>query len=268
MPAMPVPAGMRVEPTSPMSRTSSSVAGSCNHTETRSAARPCRAALATSASMVCRSKGAASLLATARMGSRSRADRPRNGVAPPMGRSIAQTLPSLEMPPPSILSARRIARKERDMTRLALAAMLVCAPAAARVVRVEIASREPVLGGRELGAAGAYERLAGRVYFALDPSNPHNRAIVDLDRAARSPSGAVEFSADLIVLRPKDAGRSNGSLIVDVPNRGGMLTGRNVISRETDVDLYYLRNGYTIAGVGWQFDVRPDRDLLHLQAPI
>ena len=151
---------------------------------------------------------------------------------------------------------------------LALAAILVGTPAAARVVRVEIASRESVLGGREFGAVGAYERLSGRVYFALDPANPHNRAIVDLERATRSSSGAVEFAADLIVLRPKEVARSNGSLIVDVPNRGGMLTGRNVIAKDTDVDAYYLRNGYTIAGVGWQFDVRPDKDLLHLQAPI
>src|SRR2546427_86439 len=152
--------------------------------------------------------------------------------------------------------------------RTAAAAILDGTPAAARVVGVEIASRESVLGGREFGAVGAYERLSGRVYFALDPANPHNRAIVDLERATRSSSGAVEFAADLIVLRPKEVARSNGSLIVDVPNRGGMLTGRNVIAKDTDVDAYYLRNGYTIAGVGWQFDVRPDKDLLHLQAPI
>jgi Alpha/beta hydrolase domain len=154
------------------------------------------------------------------------------------------------------------------MIRLTLSAFLICTPAAAKVLRVEITSRELVLGGREFGAVGSYERLAGRVYFALDPANPHNQAIVDLERAPRNQGGAVEFSADLIVLRPKSRARANGALIVDVPNRGGMLTGRNVILKDADVDAYYLRNGYTIAAVGWQFDVRPDKDLLHLQAPI
>ncbi|HYZ89672.1 MAG TPA: alpha/beta hydrolase domain-containing protein, partial [Myxococcales bacterium] len=154
------------------------------------------------------------------------------------------------------------------MIRLGLAAILVCTPAVARVVRVEITSREPILAGREFGPVGSYERLAGRVYFALDPANPHNRAIVDLERAPRNRSGAVEFSADLIVLRPRNRARANGALVVDVPNRGQMLTGHNVIAGDADVDSYYLRNGYTIAAVGWQFDVRSEQGLLHLQAPI
>ncbi len=56
-------------------------------------------------------------------------------------------------------------------------------PLEARVLRVEIASRTDVLNGRAFGAAGAYERIAGRVYFSLAVDNPHNQRIVDLRNA-------------------------------------------------------------------------------------
>src|SRR5205807_832527 len=67
----------------------------------------------------------------------------------------------------------------------------------AHVTRVEILSREDVQGGRAFGLAGAYEKITGRVYFAVSPENVHNRQIVDLDKAPRNAQGEVEFSADL-----------------------------------------------------------------------
>ncbi|HTD82827.1 MAG TPA: hypothetical protein VK648_03450, partial [Gemmatimonadaceae bacterium] len=49
--------------------------------------------------------------------------------------------------------------------------------ALARVVRIEIVSRVDISG---TFAGRAYERIAGRVYFAFDPLNPANAQIVDL----------------------------------------------------------------------------------------
>jgi len=80
----------------------------------------------------------------------------------------------------------------------------------AGVTRIEISSHQDVLGGHTFGATGAYEKLFGKVYFALDLSNPHNRIIADLDKAPRNAQGRVEFSADLFILRPKDGSRANG----------------------------------------------------------
>src|SRR6185437_6212118 len=70
----------------------------------------------------------------------------------------------------------------------------------AEVTRVEISSRQDVLGGKNFGAVGAYEKLSGKVYFAVDPGNPHNKIIADLDKAPRNQQGKVEFSADLFIL--------------------------------------------------------------------
>src|SRR6266853_215388 len=100
---------------------------------------------------------------------------------------------------------------------------LLLAPAATRaeVTRVEITSRQDVLNGKAFGAVGAYEKLAGKVYFAVDPNNPHNKIIADIEKAPRNAQGKVEFSADLFILKPKDTSRGNGVAFFEVVNRGG-----------------------------------------------
>jgi len=138
---------------------------------------------------------------------------------------------------------------------------VICGSALARVDHIDVTSRTDYLGGKVFGLAGAYERIQGRAYFALDPANAHDCVIVDLDKAPRNAKGEVEFSADVDILVPKKGG--NGTLFVNVPNRGGRF-----FIREQNVDEYYLRQGYTLAEVGWQFDVRPDPKLLRLYAPV
>jgi len=147
------------------------------------------------------------------------------------------------------------------MRRFAFAALFLATTALARVDHVDVTSRTDYLGGKTFGLAGAYERIQGRAYFALDPANAHDRVIVDLDKAPRNAKGEVEFSADVDILMPKRGG--NGTLFINVPNRGGRF-----FIREQNVDEYYLRQGYTLAEVGWQFDIRPDPKLLRLYAPI
>jgi len=132
-------------------------------------------------------------------------------------------------------------------------------PAHARVLRVEVASRQDVLNGRGFGASGAYERILGRVYFSLPVDNPHNARIVDLKNAVNLKSGAVEFSADFMAIRPRDAAKSNGSMILEVPNRGKSRIVALVDGGDWDVsrdagDAWLLRQGFTIVSLGWQWD--------------
>src|ERR1700674_1062339 len=93
--------------------------------------------------------------------------------------------------------------------------VLALAPGAIRaeVTRVEISSRQDVLGGKSFGTVGSYEKLSGKVYFAVDPNNSHNKIIADLDKAPRNAQGKVEFSADIFIVRPKDPSHGNSSLI-------------------------------------------------------
>src|SRR5262245_9400061 len=110
------------------------------------------------------------------------------------------------------------------MIRLALAvfaAVLVFAPAAnAEVKRLRIERREVILAGRSFGAAGPYEKLVGKVDFALDPRKPQNQGIVDLELAPTNDRGEVEFSADFYLLKPVDPKRGNGRLFYEAGNRG------------------------------------------------
>src|SRR6267142_2609918 len=114
------------------------------------------------------------------------------------------------------------ANTRRNLGVALVAVVAVLAPAITRagVTRVEISSRQDVLGGKTFGTNGAYEKLSGKVYFAVDPNNQHNKIIADIDKAPRNSQGKVEFSADLFILRPKDPSRGNGVLLFDVPNRG------------------------------------------------
>jgi hypothetical protein len=145
-------------------------------------------------------------------------------------------------------------------------------PLHARVVRVEISSRADVLQGKQFGEVGAYERIAGRVYFSVSVSNPHNRRIVDLNNAVNLKNGEVEFSADFIALRPKDAHKSNGSLLLEVPNRGharilSLLDGGDWNAANDAGDGWFLRQGFTYVSLGWQWDAAGS-DALRLYAPI
>ena len=129
----------------------------------------------------------------------------------------------------------------------------------ARVVRVDITSRADVLNGKQFGTAGSYERITGRIYISLPVTNPHNQRIVDLSNAVNLKNGEVEFSSDFIAVRPKDAGKGNGSLLLEVPNRGrgrilSLVDGGDWDLAADAGDAWLLHNGFTIVSLGWQWD--------------
>ncbi len=144
----------------------------------------------------------------------------------------------------------------------------------AHVSRVEVLSRVDVQDGRAFGLAGAYERIIGRVYFAINPENIHNQQIVDLDKAPRNAQGEVEFSADLYLFKPKDMAKGNNAVLFEVSNRGGrgilrLVNGGNSSDPNAEFgDGFLLREGYTIAWLGWQFDVADQAQNLRLSAPV
>jgi hypothetical protein len=142
----------------------------------------------------------------------------------------------------------------------------------ARVLRVEILSRQEVLNGKQFAKAGAYERLTGRIYFSVRVADQANRRIFDLANAVNLSHGEVEFSADFFAMRPKDISKSNGSLLLEIPNRGStrilsLVDGGDWELKHDAGDAWFLRNGYTVAALGWQWDA-PGSDALRLYAPI
>ena len=136
----------------------------------------------------------------------------------------------------------------------------------AEVTRIEILSRTLVEEGTSFGVVGPYEQIMARVYYAVAPENVHNQAIVDLARAPRNERGLVEFFADLHLLRPRDPGRGNGTLLLDIPNRGrARIVQRLHRSTAPRGETLLMRLGFTIAWVGWQFDIEEG---IRLEAPV
>ena len=147
----------------------------------------------------------------------------------------------------------------------------------AALLRIEVSQRSDILGSQSFGAVGPYERLTGKAYFAVDPSNPANRIICDIDKAPRNANGMVEFSADLYVLKPRDLAHGNGATLFEVSNRGGkaMLSMYNHAAGSLDPrtpdqfgDNFLLERGYTLVWLGWQPDVPRTEGLMRLYAPV
>ncbi len=101
-----------------------------------------------------------------------------------------------------------------------LAVILFVSGASAEIVRVEVDLHEDVLGGRSYGLAGPYEKFLGTMHFAVDPTNSANEIIVDIEHAPTNADGLVEFSANFTLIKPKQADRGNGTLLLGVANRG------------------------------------------------
>ncbi len=146
--------------------------------------------------------------------------------------------------------------------------------ASAEVAKVTVANRVTVAGGQAFGTTGPYEKLTGTIEFALDPKEPHNARVTDLDRAGRANDGRVHFTSDMMVLRPTDPAKGNGVLLFEVINRGrlGLLDRFNSADGANDpmalADFgngFLMREGYTLVFVGWQFDIRPPQ--IRVEAP-
>lgn len=150
--------------------------------------------------------------------------------------------------------------------------LLIPFSVSARVKRVEIRSRADVLGGQTFGNSCPYERITGRVFFSVAIANPHNRRIADLGKAENLRNGEVEFSSDFEAVHPKDAAKGNGTLLLENPNRGkphiiALADGGDQNLGKSAGDAWLLRQGFTVAALGWQWDAA-GKDALRLYAPI
>ena len=146
-----------------------------------------------------------------------------------------------------------------------IAGLFLITSADARVVRLEVQRREPILDGKAFGVTGSYEKLVGKVHFALDPKAAINQRIVDLKLApqkrARAKSSSPPISSCSSPSIPK---RGNHRLFYEVGNRGGksMLryfqkakNSKDPTSAEEIGDGALMNQGWTLLWMGWQWDV-------------
>ena len=97
----------------------------------------------------------------------------------------------------SFAGAARILRPLRfcrSVIFLAAVAIFGCAITAhARVTRVVIDQKtSPAYDGKSFGGVGKYEILTGRAFGELDPKDPHNAIITDIQFDTRNARGMEE----------------------------------------------------------------------------
>ena len=168
--------------------------------------------------------------------------------------------------------------RKRRISVVILAALLaaLAAPAAdARVVRIEVERTSPYAGGKEFGDAGPFERVDGTVYMEVDPDDPLNAVIVNLDRAPRNERGLVEFSAPFFIIKPVDMARGNQKVLYGINNRGNAIElGFQTFpplppgADPESGDGLFFRLGYTLVDAGWAGDVTTTATRLGANLPV
>lgn len=140
--------------------------------------------------------------------------------------------------------------------------VLAAQPADARVVRIEVERTTPHAGGKAFGDAGPFERLDGTAHMEVDPHDPRNAVIVNLDRAPRNERGLVEFSAPFFIIKPVDMARGNRKLLYGINNRGNPIElGFQTFpplepgADPDSADGLIFRLGYSFVDAGWAGDI-------------
>jgi hypothetical protein len=89
------------------------------------------------------------------------------------------------------------------------------------ITKVVIERKEIFADGHEFPVTGAYEKLVGKVRGEVDPKNPLNKVIVNLDKAPTNSRRRVEYWADLYILKPMDMERGNKKIFLILPIAAG-----------------------------------------------
>src|SRR5689334_13692431 len=163
--------------------------------------------------------------------------------------------------------ARTLARMRVALVAAAALLLATAREASAKIVRIEIVSRQTAFGGRRFGPVGQYEKIIGRAYGEVDPADRRNALIQDILLAPKNARGMVEYVATFTLLRPVDPSKGNGVLLHDMVNRGSKLNlltyDRTCATLSTQCDLedagdgLLFRDGYTVLWSGWQGDLAP-----------
>jgi hypothetical protein len=144
---------------------------------------------------------------------------------------------------------------------IAFASLTLRGLSEAEVVKVDVLRRDD---------AGSHERVIARVHYAVDPTLAVNQAIADLAFAPKNAEGKVEFDGDLLLFLPKLPATARGTVFLEIVNRGrDQSLALMSAARQSDLapehwnlgDGFLLKQGFTVAFLGWQFDVRPGEGL-------
>jgi len=130
--------------------------------------------------------------------------------------------------------------------------------AQARVTRIVIDQKQsPAYGGKSFGSAGPYVLITGKAFGEIDPRDPRNAIITDIELAPRNARGLVEYVATFSLRAPVNLSKASGVLICAVPNRGNRILMSAFGVGGDPGDGFFFKRGDIILSSGWQGDVHP-----------
>ena len=129
----------------------------------------------------------------------------------------------------------------------------------AEVSRIEILQREQI---STAALHYSYEKIEGIVYLSLDPQDPKNAMITDIEFAPTNSEGRVEYAADFKLLVPS-SNIANRGLLYMVNNRGRGSTPPEISLSDPLSEL-----GFTYLLTGWINEIEERPGILRLHAPI
>jgi len=162
----------------------------------------------------------------------------------------------------------------------ALAGLLVAASdAQARITKIEMSKPVLAFGGYSFPGVGQYEVITGIATGEVNPSNPQNALITDINLAPKNASGNVVYQHNFYILKPVNLKQGNHKMMYEPPNRGGK-TYQTLNNTPTDsttcppanscvndpaaiTDPTLLANsflwtrGYTTVWTGWENNLGP-----------
>ena len=127
-------------------------------------------------------------------------------------------------------------------------------------------------GGYSFPGVGPYEKITGIATGEVDPSDPKNAVITDIQLAPRNANGKVVYQHNFYILRPVDLSKGNHKMMYEPPNRGGKTYSTlnrtptpplGVNDPASLVDPAVLANsflwprGYTTVWSGWENNLGP-----------
>jgi nitrile hydratase len=141
----------------------------------------------------------------------------------------------------------------------------------AGVTKITITSRVSAYDGKSFGSAGAYEKIKGIVFGEIDPKDPRNALITDIEFAPKSTSGRVEYRTNFTIVKPIDMSRGPGLMLYNVVNRGRHGGPGEFHAGAEPGDGFLYKLGHVLLLSGSQGDVElttDDSDLDGIDLPV
>jgi hypothetical protein len=154
---------------------------------------------------------------------------------------------------------------------LATSMLAATTVAQARTTQIQILNRGTAFGGHSFPGVGQYEFITGIATGEVNPTNPQNAIITDIQLAPKNARGNVVYQHNFYILQPLDFSKGNRKMMYEPPNRGGktyqtlnntptpttptLLNGDDPASFTDPTlldDSFLWTRGYTTVWSGWE----------------